>query len=306
MELALGTVQFGLDYGVSNQTGQVNHSTIELILSSAHSSGIETLDTASAYGNSEQALGRIAASQAFQIITKVPKLAPKATSLLPFVEQSLANLKRDKLDAVMFHHADDLIIHQHCDVLYKELEALKKQGVIKRIGVSLYHPEQWHQLKNNFKLDLLQVPVNALDQRFVSEKLINDYHAYGVKLHCRSAFLQGLLLMTSSKRPSYFQPFAIELNTFDQIASALNCSHLALCLACLHYFAQQTKALSDGDDNLLESIVVGCCSVEQLDEIIEANKLATSLLPKLSDSQLTKLASTRQALINPSLWQVVK
>ncbi|REL26046.1 aldo/keto reductase [Thalassotalea euphylliae] len=302
MKLALGTVQFGLDYGISNQSGQVNSTEVEAILQQAHDAGITLLDSASVYGNSEQVLGQLNISQRFELVTKIPKLAHNTTSIMPHIEQSLRLLKRDQLDAVLFHHADDLISHTKRSVFYQELAALKQQEVVSRIGVSLYQPEQWQLLKNQYQLDLLQVPVNVLDQRFVSSSLLTDYQKHTVKLHCRSAFLQGLLLMPANQRPSYFQPYQDQLARFDRLVKQFHCLPLVMCLALFHVLDTNIKANQNIDDNIIEQVVVGCCSSAQLHEIVRANQIARTI--NINPQPLSELASDIQALINPSLWQL--
>lgn len=304
MKLALGTVQFGLDYGVSNQHGQVSPLVAEAILNKAHNAGIELLDSASIYGTSEQVLGELNISQHFKLVTKIPKLDQGVDSIVPFVEHSLRLLKREQLDAVLFHRADDLINHPKRKFFYQELMQLKQQGVVSRIGASLYQTEQWQWLKKQYPLDLVQVPVNYLDQRFISETLLADYQQHGVKLHCRSAFLQGLLLMPPAQRPNYFHPYRAQLQRFDQLAKQAKVSQLALCLSLFHQLRKHIKANLNIDDNIIEHIVVGCCSVEQLSEIMAAYQTAKEI--DLNKEQLNALASTEQALINPSLWQLDK
>lgn len=57
-KLALGTVQFGLEYGINNQAGQVSPEAIARILSECRLHGVDTLDTARTYGTSEAVLGQ--------------------------------------------------------------------------------------------------------------------------------------------------------------------------------------------------------------------------------------------------------
>ncbi|MBO9489046.1 aldo/keto reductase [Endozoicomonas sp. G2_1] len=314
MRLALGTVQFGLDYGISNQAGQVSRQEVEAILERAQQLGISLLDSASAYGNSEQVLGNTDSSKQFEVVTKIPRLSDDVTTIVPFIEQSLTNLKRQQLDAVLFHHADDLIEHKNRNLFYQELIKLRASGVIKRIGASLYQVNQWQQLKNQYSLDVLQVPVNCFDQRFVCPTLLAEFSEYGVKLHCRSAFLQGLLLMPAAQRPHYFDDYQIEFNRFEHLATKYQCSWLTLCFVLFHQLTgmnknAEPKACQKLDDkktilstDVIEQIVVGCCNTAQLNEIADAYRQAKTI--NIDNELLRLLASTEQTLINPSLWQV--
>ena len=72
-QLCLGTVQFGLPYGITNQTGQVPEKEVRSILALAASSGISLLDTAQAYGNAESVLGHCWPKDAARrLISKLP------------------------------------------------------------------------------------------------------------------------------------------------------------------------------------------------------------------------------------------
>lgn len=295
MKLALGTAQFGLDYGISNSQGQVPHSQVKDILEHASALGINTLDCAGAYGNSEKVLGELSESGHFNIISKIPALTNNETSINKYLQQSLIDLQRDEIDVLLFHQADNLITHPKKQQLFAQLQTLKTQNVVKKIGVSVYNPEQLQTVSDNFSIEVAQVPVNIFDQRFISKKIINLCQAKHIKLHARSLFLQGLLFIEQEQLASYFTPFKDKLNAFSQLAKHLNCSTLSLALAIVtqdsfsHY-------------NVIEQLVVGVCNVEQLTEIVDAYSQATTLnIPK---NELLTLADSRVGFINPSMWSI--
>jgi aryl-alcohol dehydrogenase-like predicted oxidoreductase len=127
-----------------------------------------------------------------------------------------------------------------------------------------------------------------LDQRFIENKLLQRLNEKNISVHCRSVFLQGLLLMEQSKIPNYFQPYQDTLMAFTQLASQLKCTKLTLALA----FVVQNQ--------LINKIVIGCCSKNQLDEIITSYHEALNInLPHYTFNQL---ANEELPLINPSLW----
>lgn len=295
MKLALGTAQFGLDYGISNNQGQVSHSQVKDILEQASALGINTLDCAGSYGNSEKVLGELPESSHFNIISKIPALTNNETSIIKYLQRSLMHLQRDKIDVLLFHHADNLITHPKKQQLFAQLQTLKSQNVVKKIGVSVYSPEQLQAVADNFSIEVAQVPINVFDQRFISKKTIKLCQEKQIKLHARSLFLQGLLFIEQEQLASYFTPFKGKFNAFNQLAKHLNCSKLSLALAIV------TRD-SFPHDNVIEQLVVGVCNVEQLTEIVDAYSQATTL--NISKNELLTLADSRVGFINPSMWSI--
>lgn len=295
MKLALGTAQFGLDYGISNSQGQVPYSQVKDILEHASALGINTLDCAGSYGNSEKVLGELPESGHFNIISKIPALTNNETSINKYLQRSLMHLQRDEIDVLLFHQADNLITHPKKKQLFKQLQILKSQNVVKKIGVSVYSPEQLQTIADNFSIEVAQVPINIFDQRFISKDIINLCQEKQIKLHARSLFLQGLLFIEQERLVSYFTPFKDKLKAFSQLAKHLNCSTLSLALAIV---TQE----SFSHNNVIEQLVVGVCNVEQLTEIVDAYSQATTL--NISKNELLILADSRVGFINPSMWSI--
>jgi aryl-alcohol dehydrogenase-like predicted oxidoreductase len=295
MKLALGTAQFGLDYGISNSQGQVPYSQVKDILEHASALGINTLDCAGSYGNSEKVLGELPESGHFNIISKIPALTNNETSINKYLQRSLMHLQRDEIDVLLFHQADNLITHPKKKQLFKQLQILKSQNVVKKIGVSVYSPEQLQTVADNFSIEVAQVPINIFDQRFISKDIINLCQEKQIKLHARSLFLQGLLFIEQERLVSYFTPFKDKLKAFGQLAKHLNCSTLSLALAIV---TQE----SFSHNNVIEQLVVGVCNVEQLTEIVDAYSQATTL--NISKNELLILADSRVGFINPSMWSI--
>jgi aryl-alcohol dehydrogenase-like predicted oxidoreductase len=287
MKLALGTAQFGLNYGISNDQGQVNFDEIKQMLTLAKASCITTLDTALAYGNSEKNIGTSGFSNHFSVITKIS--ASSHLSIEEQVQLSLSNLQREELDAVLFHDFDPLLSNAGKNH-FKQLEALKDTGIIKRIGVSVYTPEQLSLLSDMYNLDIVQAPLNWLDQRFIQPEVTNLLIKKNIKLHARSIFLQGLLLQPEIQKRAYFSQFGHIFSKYNAIIEELECDYLTFAMAIV---AQKTPHI--------ESAVIGCCSKKQLTQLIQRYADAKNLkLP--SDDVLSSLATSELALINPSLW----
>ena len=284
MKIALGTAQFGLNYGISNTLGQVKKDEIKRILSAALDAGITLVDTASAYGISESNIGQSGLSQALSIVTKV-----SSENIHAQVEKSLKNLNCDSIDAVLFHNCE-LLLSCSGEDYFSQLEQLKTKGIVKRIGVSVYNPKELELLSERFNLDLIQAPVNWLDQRFIQPEIIDKLIEKNIKFHARSIFLQGLLLEPMIQNNAYFSQFNNEFSQYNRVINELGCNRLTFALAII---AQKAPHI--------ENAIIGCCSQEQLTQLIDSYCAAKKLtLP--SDDVLASLASTDLALINPSQW----
>lgn len=262
-KLGLGTVQFGLDYGISNTSGQTSVDEVKRILKHAGEAGIQVLDTASLYGNSEDVLGKtIEQSNNFRIITKTPAftdpITPKDGELLisTFYE-SLKRLNLKEVDGLLIHQAADLL-NKNSKELFDSLQALKESGLVNKIGVSVYTLEQLDSIFSRYKLDMVQLPVNVYDQSILKDGILKNLHSNGVEVHARSAFLQGLLLMPPNELPDYFEPIKEHHHLWYQAIQSADSSPLAAALG----FTTQLDCI--------DTVVCGVNSTEQLEEIIDA------------------------------------
>jgi aryl-alcohol dehydrogenase-like predicted oxidoreductase len=185
-KIGLGTVQFGLDYGISNSNGKTSQQEVESILQVARKFNINILDSASGYGDAEKVLGKNSLED-FNIVSKF--LPPASGYILEQqIEQTLSHLKIKKLYAYLAHRPLDLL---SAPDQWKQLEVYRKEGIIGKIGFSLNEPRELKALlKAGIIPDLVQVPYNYFDRRF--ENTIKDLRDQGCEIHTRSAFLQGL------------------------------------------------------------------------------------------------------------------
>ena len=231
--LALGTVQFGLDYGINNTAGRPTDATVEAILETAQAAGLSLLDTAAAYGDSERRLGAWLSQHdgitpPFQLVTKLS--AAPAAQVHQQLQESLGRLRQTHLYGVMFH--DFNTFRQH-PTAWAGLQQARAAGVVTRIGVSLYHPEEaeW-LLAQRLDVDLVQVPFNVFDQRFSS--VMPKLQQHGVEVHVRSAFLQGLLLREPTTLPPFFAPLA---NKVAQLRAFAEQAGIPLPALLMHFAA---------------------------------------------------------------------
>lgn len=286
MKLALGTAQFGLDYGVANKQGRVSLDEVRSILAVAKSAGIRTLDTAAAYGNSEATLG-MAGIDRFEVITKIPPFPSDALSdiggwIRKTVTESLSGLNIESLTGLLLHRPLELL-SEVGDETYQTLTALKKQGIVEKIGISIYQPQDLDALIPRFDFDIIQAPLNILDRRLISSGWLQKLKHNGVEVHTRSAFLQGLLLMKPEERPAYFSSWTQLLNRLDQWWESQG---LTAAQACLGFLYQ----LED-----IDRIIVGTDSAQQLQQIINIDLQVELAVPSY-------LESDDEALINPARW----
>ena len=284
MKLALGTVQFGIDYGVANTKGQVQIEEVHAILNYAQKNGVNTLDTASSYGNSEEVLGKFVVND-FKIITKTTSIKKGVNEVVRNFHQSLKNLKQQKVCGLLIHDINE-IEHKRFDALFIELARLKQQGLVKKIGASVYNSQQIDYLLDNFSIDLIQLPINILDQRLISNDILIKLKKHNVEIHARSAFLQGLLLMSTDTIPSWFNPIKDTLKLFHKEAKKQNLTKLQLALGFVQSLTE------------IDKVVVGVDSLKQLYEIINASSV------KVNAVELSNISINDPIFLNPSNWKV--
>lgn len=222
-KLILGTVQFGVQYGI-NSAGRPSEEAVKGILAAAAKGGIDTLDTSSAYGNSEEILGEcITHEEGFKIVSKYPKGEMPVGEMF---KSSLNRLKVDKLYGYLLHHFE---VYNNNPKIWDEFVALKESGKVQKIGFSLYTPEELQFiLDNKSPFDLIQVPFNIFDKKFLP--LMKEVHEKGVEIHVRSTFLQGLFFKDREALPEKLKPMKKYLLQLDEFSkqSGLSISETAL------------------------------------------------------------------------------
>jgi hypothetical protein len=287
LKLAIGTAQFGLPYGVANKSGQMSTKEGKLLLNAAKRFGVNTLDTAIAYGVSEKRLGEIGVTS-WRIISKLPAVPDpkncfnKKKWIFEEINQSINRLKVDSLYGLLLHRPQQLL-EDGGDEIYSVLQQLKADGLVHKIGVSIYEPSELDALYKSYKFDIVQSPFNIFDRRLLSSGWLSKLHKDNVEVHVRSVFLQGLLLMKKEEIPCKFNRWS---SVFDSWYKFLDDQSLSPLEVCLKY----TLSFSE-----ISNVIVGLDNLAQLHQVIEASKGLTTLLP--NDFQLNN-----SDLINPSSW----
>ena len=288
--LALGTVQFGMPYGVANEQGQVSPEQAAAMLAAAQAAGIDTLDTAISYGEAEELMGRIGVA-GFRLISKVPALREHVGAaddwVVAQVEASLKRLRVPRLSGLMLHAPDDLL-GPHGLAIARGLQRARDAGLAERIGLSVYSPEQLDALVDRLPLEIVQIPANVFDRRFAETGWLDRLVAEGVQVHARSIFLQGLLLMPAASVPSKFAPYRPLIDRWHTwlAGESAGASPVQSCLS--HVASYESIA----------RLVVGADSLAQLQDIIAAAAATPLRAP-------APLASPVTPLINPAQWHAL-
>ena len=285
-KLALGTVQFGIDYGI-NSGVKVETDEVSRIINYARNNGINLLDTAQLYGSSEKVLGD-ANTQDFNVVSKTRGFDKEditesiANFVISDLNQSLKLLKRNSLYALLVHHGEDLL-RPGGEIIFNKLQILKDKGLVSKIGVSAYIDNQLINIIDRFDIDIIQLPMNILDRRLIDNGLLNKIYSKGIEIHTRSIFLQGLLLMNPKKRPKIFDRWSSLWKIWDEW---LYDNKLSALEATLRYMISLPE---------ISRVLVGVDNKDQLQNIIKALKGNIPTIPK-------ELSINDPHLLNPGNW----
>lgn len=289
MKLALGTVQFGLDYGIANRRGRVPADEVALVLQMARAAGVDTLDTAMAYGESEAVLGQTGV-HGFRVITKVGAMPQEiATSnaaaawLRSEVASSCAKLGKSGVDGLLLHRPEQLLGEAGA-WLANALQLVRDEGLARKIGFSVYSPQSLAALCQVLEPDLVQAPLSLVDQRLITSGWLDRLASHGAEVHVRSVFLQGVLLQRAEDLPGQFVAWNPLWQRWQQWLSDTRSDALSSCIN----FAISQAGVS--------RVVVGVDSAAQFKQVVESAQTGGNHLP------WPALACEDERLINPSLW----
>jgi aryl-alcohol dehydrogenase-like predicted oxidoreductase len=283
--LALGTAQFGLPYGIANRSGQVTRLEAKTMLQLAAANGVDTLDTAVAYGDSEACLGETG-TQGFKLVTKLPAVPDDCEDVNTWVRQqvraSLARLGVKSIYGLLLHRSEQLLGINGA-ALYQVLRELRDSGQVQKLGVSIYSPFELDALTLQYPIDLVQAPFSLIDRRLQRTGWLHRLKDCGVEVHTRSVFLQGLLLMSKADMSAKFTPWNTLWHQWQKWTADMEVSPIQACL---------TFPLSIPE---IDRVVVGADGVSQLAQILNAAN-------SLSIGEFPDLECEDENLINPSKW----
>jgi aryl-alcohol dehydrogenase-like predicted oxidoreductase len=288
MKLALGTAQFGMKYGISNISGKTSFQEAARILSTAKLAGIDTIDTAAVYGDSELVLGQIGVSD-WHIVSKVPPMRKDIMDgdmwVRHSVQKTLDRLQINRLDGMLLHSATDLLGPQGRKIAMG-LQNSKAEGFVAKVGVSIYSPHLLTELIDVMPLDIIQAPFNVIDQRLATSGWLDRLVDAGVEVHIRSVFLQGLLLMCQEKRPSNLNKWSEVWKQWDKVVEGDVEKALALCLGA----AKSQPAIS--------RVIVGVEKQVHLEHLL-------AIWEKVEKFDAAEFSSDDPQLVEPSNWKTV-
>ena len=286
--IAIGTANFGMQYGVANSRGKLSKNSVAEILGLAKSLGITCLDTANAYGESQKVLGEFGVRD-WRVVSKISSVPQNCNDIDSFVctqiDLILSSLSLSDFETVLVHNAKDLTGELGYEV-YEALNAAKSRGQVEKIGVSIYDPSDLESITRRFKLDVVQAPINVFDNRLQDSGWLDRLASMGVEVHARSVFLQGVLLSAIAQNNDFFKPWKTTFEKWNRFAESSGTSTLMNCVKHVNSFEKVTFA------------VVGVDSAQNLSEVFDA----FSEQPQRIDGDNFSVDSQ---LINPACWSIV-
>ena len=287
-KLILGTVQLGLDYGINNQSGKPSLNTSFEILNKAYENGIRILDTAEAYGNSQEVIGRFQKEhplKRFNIITKLAANASiKKDEILNHILKNCQVLNTDTLYGYMFH---DYKCFKKNINLFDEILVGKNKGIIDKVGISLYTNNEIEDIVSNFsEFDFIQIPFNLLDNQSKRRSLLEKARNRGIEVHIRSVFLQGLFFKDIKLLPEKLIPLRPYLKALEGIKQDQTIDTETLAL---QYVLQK---------EYIDYVLIGVDSSTQLSNNIKNCKKTVNIPHQMIDD----INVIEEDLLNPSNW----
>lgn len=292
--LCLGTAQFGLNYGISNDQGQIAPDQVEKILELAHHHKIKWLDTSADYGTCEEALNAYPELiQNFKITTKSTKYSSDSNEEFASITKRYKDQLKKTCRNLHRSHADIYYLRSPEDMFYcygkkvsDFLISLKDDGIIKKTGISIYNAQQIDDILKYFTPDVVQIPCSIFDQRLLDSGHIQKLHSMGIEIHARSIFLQGLIFIPPEQLPDFFTPISSHLRLFHNKCHKKNLTSLE---AALSFVLSQ---------DMISRIIVGVSSVQNLQEIIDAVSKVSCITNNWEDMKLDD-----EKYLNPANWE---
>lgn len=295
-KLVLGTVQFGLDYGINNFSGKPTREESLKMLDFAYEKGIRIFDTASAYGDAEEILGEFMQSRGLndkiQVITKLkPNIVEGLDEgsydiILENLSSSLKKLKREYVDGYLFHTPAYIKDEKLVDCLVK----LKKQGLVKNIGVSIYEEDDAVYAAGLDAVDYIQIPYSILDQRLEKTDFFKIAKENNKIIFARSAFLQGLFFIPEDTIPEHLSKAKEYFKELDDVLDKYKLTR------------QQAALLFSCQNKNIDYVVFGVDTIGQLEEDIDIAQKNIDCVECIEELK-EKFINIEKNIIFPSLWK---
>jgi aryl-alcohol dehydrogenase-like predicted oxidoreductase len=296
MKLCIGTVQFGMDYGVQGGSRPSLDDAVAM-LDYATQNGVDAIDTAASYGTAEEVVGeflsrRTVPRDAIQVITKFgtgifdgSDAAGYPQRLKDAAEKSLRRLRTDYLDAFICHvpsAAGD-------EAVASAMEVLKASGLVRHVGFSIYETEEAMACLASGAVDFMQAPFSVLDQRMKSSGVLGKAESKGVDVHTRSAFVQGLMLMDVDAIPAHLEATKPHVAALESLCRENGITRRVLALA----FVKAQSGISH--------LVFGVDNMAQLREIVD--DFARDIPAETVEGITSRFASVPADVFMPNKWR---
>ena len=294
--LSLGTVQLGLSYGINNADGKPSQETANAILNAAMAGGINTLDTAGAYGDSESVIGNwlktIAPENRPFIVTKAVHLDHSSLDalrkdLFAKVKQSKEHLGVEQLDMLMLHHFDDYLCDK--DNVLKVMHELKDAGEVRFLGASAYSHHDYGDIVDT-GFDATQIPINLFDWNQIENGGLKKLEESGMMVFVRSVYLQGLVFQKPEALAPHMEFVRPTLEKFQFLCNKYNLAPATLALS----YALSLPGVT--------SLVLGSEKAEQVQQNVALMEQAVELSPEQMAEIRSLFLDTPQQVLNPALW----
>lgn len=283
-ELVLGTVQFGLDYGIANTRGKPSRTELNQILDTASKSGIITLDTSPVYGNAEERIGNWHREneKTFRIVGKFPRTDP--STVVDHAQKSLKRLGIERFHGYLVHEFES---YQDDPSVWDGMRRVRDSGLSEHIGFSLSHTDYLERLlEDGVEFDIVQIPMNLFDQRFVP--YLSVLGEKNVQIHIRSIFLQGLIFMPVNRLPELFVPLQNRLERLQELSRARSVPVSALAMSLVRHHPS------------IHALVIGVDHLENLISNIDSWRLSENLMDL--KEELSCFAEKNEEIILPYRW----
>lgn len=289
-KLILGTVQFGLHYGINNTIGKLREDQVFELLETAYELGIRTLDTAETYGNAHNIISNFHNQHEikYKIITKYSSSNIEyPADLTSRIKAHCLNFNVDYLEGYMFHSFKDFKSNICRDS--KVLDKIKDSGLVNKLGVSVYSNAEIEELLNYKNIDLIQLPFNLFDNAHQRKETLEKARNKNIEIHTRSAFLQGLFFKDVSTLNDELLTFKPPLEDLSLLSKN---SNIAMVDLAINYPLSKSY---------INKVLIGVDSVQQLKINIKAteNKFDKSIYEKIDCIQIKN-----SELLNPSNWKI--
>ena len=283
--IALGTAQFGMNYGINNKNGKLAKKNIFELLDIAYDNNIINIDTANTYGDSEKLIGEYIEKNKQKKFKIISKISSKDNTLIYQLRETLKRLKTNKIHTLLFHSLD---VFKYFEREIDSFCLLYKGIYFDELGVSVYTNEEISYLLLEKKIDRIQLPFNLFDNFRHRGHIFALLKKNKIKIDVRSIYLQGLFFMELENLPHYLSPLRICLEDLQKLSKETGISLKKLAFGYVNSF------------DIIDRIIVGVDSLKQLNELIVDSSYR---LEKNIISTLELIKVENLSLLNPSLWK---